>query len=175
LIEYLRHYINDEQTDWDEWIPYAMFTYNTTPHTATAYTPFELIYGHQAMLPMALSLSPKPTYSYDDYAEELKQKLRATQQLAKGHLHEVKIRAKTYADKNINFKTFKIGDKVLLQDGTVTSTVLRLRHGRSKKLDAQWTGPYRVVEKISDVIYKIQIKRKTTCVHANRLKPFVEH
>jgi len=49
-------------------IPYAMFTYNTTPHTATAYTPFELIYGHRATLPTALS--PKPTYTYDDYAEE---------------------------------------------------------------------------------------------------------
>jgi len=85
LAEYLRHYINDEQTDWDKWIPYAMFTYNTTPHTATAYTPFELIYGHQATLPTALSLPPKSTYSYDDYAEELKQKLRATQQLAKAH------------------------------------------------------------------------------------------
>jgi len=167
LAEYLRHYINDEQTDWDEWIPYAMFAYNTTPHTATAYTPFVLIYGHQAMLPTALSLPPKPTYTYD-YAEELKQKLRATQQLAKAHLNEAKIKAKMYADKDINLKTFKIDDKVFLQDET-------LRHGRSKKLDAQWTGSYRVVEKISDVNYKIQIKRKTTCVHANRLKPFVEH
>jgi len=115
LAEYLRHYINDEQTDWHEWIPYAMFAYNTTPHTATAYTLFKLIYGHQATLPTALSLPPKPTYySYDDYAEKLKQKLRATQQLAKAHLNEAKIKAKMYADKDINLKTFKIGDKVLL-------------------------------------------------------------
>jgi len=83
LAEYLRHYINEEQTDWDDWIPYAMFAYNTTPHTATAYTPFELIYGHQATLPTALSLPPKPTYTYDNYAEELKQRLRATQQVTK--------------------------------------------------------------------------------------------
>jgi len=39
LAEYLRHYINEDQTDWDEWIPFATFTYNTTPHTATGYTP----------------------------------------------------------------------------------------------------------------------------------------
>ncbi|KAL6421450.1 hypothetical protein ACFW04_013905 [Cataglyphis niger] len=32
--------------NWDEWISFAMFTYNTMPHTATGYTPFELIYGH---------------------------------------------------------------------------------------------------------------------------------
>jgi len=167
LAEYLRHYINEDQTDWDEWIPYAMFTYNTTPHTATTYTPFELLYGHQATLPTALSLPPKLTYSYDDYVEELKQKLRATQQLAKTHLNKAKIKAKSHADKTTNVRTFKIGDKVLLQDET-------LRRGRSKKLDAPWTGPYRIVEKISDVNYKIQIKRKTACVHANRLKLFIE-
>jgi len=48
-------------------------------------------------------------------------------------------------------KTFRIGDKILLQDET-------LRRGRSKKLEASWTGPYRVIEKLSDVNYKIQMK-----------------
>jgi len=142
-----------------------MFTYNTTPHTATVYTPFELIYGHRATLPTALSL-PKPTYMYDDYAEKLKRRLRATQQVAKSHISEAKIKAKIYADQDTNTKTFKIGDKVFLQDET-------LRRGRSKKLKAPWTGPYCVTEKLSDVNYKIQIKRKTICVHTNRLKPFV--
>jgi len=56
-----------------------MFTYNTTSHTATNYTPFKLLYGHQAALPTALSLPPKPTYTYDNYAKELKPRLRAIQ------------------------------------------------------------------------------------------------
>jgi len=88
--------------------------------------------------------------------------------VAKSHINEAKIKTKTYADQDTNTKTFKIGDKVLLQDET-------LRRGRSKKLEVRWTGPYRVTEKLSDVNYKIQIKRKTICIHANRLKPFVEH
>jgi len=67
-----------------------MFTYNTTPHTATNYTPFELLYG-QHTLPTALSV---PTYAYDNYAEELKQRLRATQQVAKLYINEAKIKAK---------------------------------------------------------------------------------
>jgi len=144
LAKYLRHYINEDQTNWDEWIPYAMFTYNTTSHTATNYTPFKLLYGHQATLPTALSLPPKPTYTYDDYAEELKKRLRATQQVAKSHINEAKIKDKTYADQDTNIKTFKIGDKVLLQHET-------LRRGYSKKLEAPWTGPYSVTKKLSDV------------------------
>jgi len=42
-----------------------MFAYNTTSHTITNYIPFELPYGHQATLPTALSLSLKPTYTYE--------------------------------------------------------------------------------------------------------------
>jgi len=106
-----------------------------------------------------------------NYAKELKQRLRITQQVAKSHTNESKINVKLYADKDTNtktFKTFKIGDKVLLQDKT-------LRRGRSKKLEAPWTDSYRVTEKISDVNYKIQIKRKTICAHTNQLKPFVKN
>ncbi|KMQ93548.1 enzymatic polyprotein endonuclease reverse [Lasius niger] len=128
LAEYLKHYINADQTDWDEWIPFAMFTYNTTPHTATEYTPFELVYRYQADLPTALTKPPKPTYDYDDYAQELKERLRATNQRAKENIKEEKQKAKKHYDKTAKETKFKIGDKVLVYE--------TLRRGRSKKLDA---------------------------------------
>jgi len=59
-------------------MPFVMLTYNTTPRTMTGYTPFELMYEHQADLPTTLMKLSKPTYNYDDYAQELKEKLRTT-------------------------------------------------------------------------------------------------
>ncbi|KAM0735324.1 Transposon Ty3-I Gag-Pol polyprotein [Formica fusca] len=168
LAEYLRHYINADQTDWDEWIPYAMFTYNTTPHTATGFTPFELVYGHQAILPTALTTPPKPTYTYDNYVQELKERIRATNQIAKKHVREEKIKVKEQYDKRAKQTTFKVGDKVLLHDETV-------QRGRSKKLDSLWIGPYIITDKISDVNYKIKVGRKIICTHVNRLKAFIEY
>ncbi|KAM0735103.1 Retrovirus-related Pol polyprotein from transposon 17.6 [Formica fusca] len=168
LAEYLRHYINEDQTDWDEWIPFAMFTYNTTPHTATGYTPFELVYGHQADLPTSLTRPPKPTYNYNDYAQELKERLRATNQLAKEHIKEEKIKAKKQYDKSTREIKFKVGDKVLMHDET-------LRRGRSKKLEPLWTGPYVIIEKNSDVNYTIKKGRKAVRMHINKLKPFIEN
>ncbi|KMQ90281.1 enzymatic polyprotein endonuclease reverse, partial [Lasius niger] len=99
LAEYLRHYINADQTDWDEWTPYAMFTYNTTPHTSTGYTPFELVYGNQASLPTALTKPPRATYSYDDYAQELRERIRATNQIVRDRVKEEKQKSKEYYDK----------------------------------------------------------------------------
>ncbi|EFN66432.1 Retrovirus-related Pol polyprotein from transposon 412, partial [Camponotus floridanus] len=141
-----------------------IFTYNTTPHTG--YTPFELIYEHQAEIPTALTKPPKPTYNYDDYAQELKERLRATNQLAKEHLKEEKFKAKKY-DKSTKEVHFKIGDKVLIYDET-------LRRGRSKKLESLWTGPYTILEKNSDVNYTVKGGRKTVRMHINKLKLFIE-
>ncbi|KAL6265720.1 hypothetical protein P5V15_002522 [Pogonomyrmex californicus] len=109
-----------------------MFIYNTIPHTATGYTSFEFMYGHRASLPTALTAQSKPYYTYDNYAQELK-RLRATQKLAKKHIREAKQKAKYYADKNTNTKTFRVRDKVLLHD--------EARRGRSKILEASWSIP----------------------------------
>jgi len=73
-------------------------------------------------LPTALTKQPKQTYSYEDYAQASRDRIRATNQLAKEHLKQEKEKEKT-----INKRTFKVGDKVLLYDETV-------RRGRSKKI-----------------------------------------
>ena len=39
LVEYLRCFILEDQSTWDRWLPYATFVFNTTPHTATGFTP----------------------------------------------------------------------------------------------------------------------------------------
>ena len=30
LAEYLHHYVSEDQTDWDSWVPFATYVYNTT-------------------------------------------------------------------------------------------------------------------------------------------------
>jgi hypothetical protein len=66
LVEYLRHYIAEDQRDWDEWIAYATYVYNVMTHRATEYSPFEL-FGHRARILTALQAQPTPRYNYDDY------------------------------------------------------------------------------------------------------------
>ena len=60
LAEYLRHYVREDQTNWDEWVPFAAYAYNTSEHSATGYTPFELVFGHPSSLPSALRSEPSP-------------------------------------------------------------------------------------------------------------------
>jgi transposase InsO family protein len=33
LAEYLRHYVKEDQTDWDEWVPFAAYMFKTSEHS----------------------------------------------------------------------------------------------------------------------------------------------
>lgn len=79
----------------------------------------QLIYGHRASLSTALTKPLKANYNYDDYAEKLKEKLRAIQQIAKDRVQEEKIKAKKYYDKNTKETKFKVGEKALMYDETL--------------------------------------------------------
>ena len=46
LNEYLLSFT--ENDEWDKWVQYFTFAYNTTPHVDTGYTPFELVFGKLA-------------------------------------------------------------------------------------------------------------------------------
>jgi hypothetical protein len=131
LAEYLRH-VHGDQTNWDEWIPYAVYVYNTTVHTATAYTTFELVYGFQSEVPSALREVPNRQYNYDDYVIELKGRLQSAQEIARQKLIAGKEKSKEYYKCSDPFE-IKVGQQVFY-DETV-------RRGRSKKLSPQYIGP----------------------------------
>jgi transposase InsO family protein len=164
LVEYLRHYVREDQKDWDDWIPYATYVYNLTTHRATGYTPFELLFGYRARVPTSLQERPTPTYNYDDYVSELKGRMQAAHAIARERLVDSKTRSKQDYDKKAVQIALKVGDRVLLYDESV-------RRGRSKKLCAKWIGPY-VVLAVDGVNATIKRGRTAVKVHVNRLKPF---
>jgi hypothetical protein len=47
LETYLRCFASEKQHQWAQWIPLSEWWYNTSYHTATHMTPFEVVYGHK--------------------------------------------------------------------------------------------------------------------------------
>lgn len=166
LVEYLRCFILEDQSNWDKWLFYATFVFNTTPHTATGFTPHELMFGRKPNIPGILQKeAPETQYTYDSYVKELQSRLQSSYQVAQNSLKVQKERSKEYHDRNLNTPLFSIGDKVLLHDE-------KIRRGRSAKLTAPFIGPYEITD-IDDVNVTLKLPRnKTLKVHANRLKPF---
>jgi len=107
---------------------------------------------------------PEPRYNYDDYASELKGRLQTVHQQAHRNLTESKRKSKEHYDKTARQTELQVGDKVLLFDETV-------RRGISRKLNAQWIGPYAITE-MDRVNANIDRGRNSVKVHIDRLKPF---
>jgi len=70
--------------NWDTYIPYAMFTYNSSEHRATGKQTYELLYGRTLLVPTTFTNLPEPQYNYENYQVELKQQLRKAYQIAQG-------------------------------------------------------------------------------------------
>ena len=56
LYEYLRNYVNADQTDWADHISMAEFSYNNTKHSRTGYSPFMVVSRTEPLFPIDLAL-----------------------------------------------------------------------------------------------------------------------
>jgi transposase InsO family protein len=163
----IRHYINNQQSNWDELASYSCFVYNTTKNTSTGYKPITLINGRDVILPTSFKEPIKIDYNYDDYVLTVKNKFRKIYQDCRENLTNSKEKTKIRFDKNTKIRKFKIGDLVLKQTKQV-------RLGRSKKLGNQWLGPYKILEQLGETTYKIKKGRKVETANIDNLKGYYE-
>ncbi|KAK9753373.1 RNase H-like domain found in reverse transcriptase [Popillia japonica] len=78
-------YTSTSQKDWDECLPHVIFAYNTATQESTKYSPFELVYGREAVLPTQAELAVIPTTEYALKTREHILKIRAE---AKLNIHQ---------------------------------------------------------------------------------------
>jgi len=98
----LSNYINANHTDCDCILPYVTFAYNTAKQASTEFTPFFLLYGREARLPIDISLgTTRQTYYYDsdDYAVELREILKQSYHIAKHNIQRAQERQKQNYDR----------------------------------------------------------------------------
>lgn len=156
LNEYILSFAED--LEWDKWIPYYAFAYNTTPHVDTNYTPYELVFGKLPYLPFDLINNNDRVYNLDNYANELKIRLKTAISRARDLIDKSK---KKRVEKHINTNPIdiKTGDLVLL------------RNEDRKKLQKPYKGPYPVIER-KGVNSLIDINGTNKLVHNDRLKRY---
>ena len=96
------------------------FSYNTSKHEETGFSPHELIFGKTARIPSEFSKDQLPL-SYNLCLKTLAEKLVETQEKAKVRLRAAKERSKRYYDKKLNSQNYLVGDPVYLQKNTKLS------------------------------------------------------
>jgi hypothetical protein len=139
--------VGENKRSWDSKIKHALWADRITKKAATGKSPFELVYGMEARLPVHLSL---PTYgSVQDSSTD--------QNAFQNRVHQIieldEVRRKAYDqtcrnqskvkkafDLSARHRDFTVGDTVLLWDKG------REKPGKHGKFDSLWLGPYLIRE-----------------------------
>lgn len=167
LKDYLRHFVNEDANNWDQYVRLACYSYNSSKHSSLGYTPFELMFMRDPDVPSSIRkvIEKEPFYSYDDFVAITRHNMRKCFEIAREKLELSKIKNKEIYDKKLNVKDFVVGEQVLmLSEGS--------RQGRSKAFGPRWLGPYTVLEKVGDVNFRIKKSREEVIVHGDKLKAY---
>lgn len=161
LNSFLRIQTDNHPETWSSWLPFWSFAFNTTVHSETNFTPYELVFGKKCSLPRNLCTQVEPLYNFDYYPYELKYRLQITQKEARDNLLKSKQSRKIYYDKYTNPISYKVNDLILVKNET------------GNKLCPLFSGPYTV---INDKPPNVEILKnnKVELVHKNRTKLYVK-
>ncbi|KAF8751851.1 hypothetical protein RHS01_08522 [Rhizoctonia solani] len=140
---FLRAYSGVNQRDWTKWLPMAEFAYNNAVHSSTGKTPFKALYGWEP------TLTPSNVPTDVPEADELAQTMEAQWKEVESALRQAKQRMT--AGESGSPTEFEIGEEAWLDAKNVNLKTL------SPKLTEQRLGPFKVIEKISDRAYRLEL------------------
>lgn len=144
----------EKENRWDENLEEVLFAYRTNKQDTTQETPFYLLYGREANLPIEEILRKIPQETAEKESE-LKRRFELIELQNKRNEIQDRIREKqkkqeTYHNKKIKKEeNFVIGEKVLLKEASKEKQW-------SGKLSQNWKGPYYIHEVYGKGTYKIK-------------------
>ncbi|KAK9177819.1 hypothetical protein WN943_027008 [Citrus x changshan-huyou] len=145
----LRAIIQKNLKTWEECLPHVEFAYNRTVHSATKFSPFEIVYGFNPLTPLdllPLPINERASIDGKKKAEFVKQLHERTRQ----HIEKRTEQYATQANKGRKQVVFQPGDWVW-----VHMRKERFPAQRRSKLLPRGDGPFQVVARINDNAYKL--------------------
>ena len=106
--------------------------------------------------------------NYDDYAEEMEDRMRTAYTFVRQNLQRAVERSKRYYDLRVRPKTYKVGDWVYYYNP-------RKFAARQKKWQRQYSAPFLVVKVLGPTNLLIQRskRQKPFVVHNDKVKPYI--
>ena len=148
LEQLLRSTLNGNTTNWTKMLPSIEFAYNSTKQASTGISPFYCVYGREPITPSFFSTSSISSSSPAVISQA--SEIAYVIQEVKVNLEDAIQYQKEYVDKHRTDVSFKEGEEVLL-----STKNLKLKN--HNKLNNPFCGPFKIVKKISEVAYELQL------------------
>lgn len=140
------------------WLSMAEWWYNTSDHTSLKVSPFKALYAYHPPQIGELSL---PRTILPEARATVEEREKKREQL-KGNLLQAQDRLKYFADLKRTERNLQVGDNVYIKVQPYRQNAFGLRG--SLKLRSKYYGPYKVLAKVGQVAYRLQLPH-TALIH----------
>ncbi|KAJ0494394.1 putative nucleotidyltransferase, Ribonuclease H [Helianthus annuus] len=154
----LRACVIDFGKGWEKHLPLIEFSYNNSYHTSIQAAPFEALYGRKCRSPLCWAevgdsqiTGPELVLETSEMIVQIRNRMAAARD-----------RQKSYADKRRKPLEFEVNDRVMLKVSPWKGVV---RFGKRGKLNPRYVGPFKILERIGKVAYKLELPAELGNVH----------
>ncbi|KAM0060059.1 putative nucleotidyltransferase, Ribonuclease H [Helianthus debilis subsp. tardiflorus] len=158
LEDMLRSCVIDFGGSWDAHLPLIEFSYNNSYHSSIQMAPFEALYGRKCRSPLSWHEIGDKHFTGPEFIQEATDKILQI----RDNLLKARNRQKSYADKGRKPMEFEVGDHVLLKVSPWKGVV---RFGKKGKLAPRYVGPFKILERIDKVAYRLDLPQELNNVH----------
>ncbi|GJS21942.1 putative reverse transcriptase domain-containing protein [Tanacetum coccineum] len=158
LEDMLRACAIDFGKGWVNHLPLVEFSYNNSYHASIKAAPFEALYGRKCRSPICWAEVGEVQLTGPEIVQETTEKIVQIKQ----RMQAARDRQKSYADLKRKPMEFQVGDKVMLKVSPWKGVV---RFGKRGKLNPRYVGPFKVLEKVGSVAYKLELPEELSRVH----------
>ncbi|GJS62780.1 putative reverse transcriptase domain-containing protein [Tanacetum coccineum] len=158
LEDMLRACAIDFGKGWVNHLPLVEFSYNNSYHASIKAAPFEALYGRKCRSPVCWAEVGEVQLTGPEIVQETTEKIVQIKQ----RMQAARDRQKSYADLKHKPMGFQVGDKVMLKVLPWKGVV---RFGKRGKLNPRYVGPFKVLEKVRSVAYKLELPEELSRVH----------
>ncbi|GJS90127.1 putative reverse transcriptase domain-containing protein [Tanacetum coccineum] len=134
------------------------FLYNNSYHASIKAAPFEALYGQKCRSPVCWAEVGQVQLTGPETVQETTEKVIQIKQ----RMQAARDRQKSYADLKRKPMEFQVGDKVMLKVSPWKGVV---RFGKRGKLNPRYVRPFKVLEKVGFIAYKLELPQELSRVH----------
>jgi hypothetical protein len=151
----VRAYVNPAKDNWSSLLPEFAYSYSTSIHTSTSFSPTYLLQGYQPLSSAELLADTSefiPRLTNESLlASAFVEEMEAMCSKAKDALCLAQSYQEWAYNSGKEYITFEPGDKVLINPHSLK--LLKEKRGKGKKLNMKYEGPFEIMEQVSPVSY----------------------
>src|SRR6218665_1556158 len=163
--------VAQNQKDWSNHVPWVLMAYRASRHEGTGFTPNRLFLGRECCLPIDLVLGEcnpnESRITVVEYVAKQTEQIQDSFRFARDYMQKLAVQRAVRYDLRVKPAKFRV-------DQWVWYYYPRKRIGIKDKWAKWFVGPYKVIQQVGPVLYKIQKSPRSQplLVYVDKLKAY---